>query len=126
MKVKRELMAHLFDYGYLTEKVVSILIILVSALVLIVVPAWPNTVLNYMESPDILGIYSLGHSILTTTLLVISSLAAYLVPHLSQSSRARGSKEARGSRTRSLYLSAASALLTVTTLIYLLFALTTL
>lgn len=125
MKVKKERFANLLEYGFLIERASIVLLIVSSVVLAIIIPAWPVTIANYFENPNIAGQYSLGLSILATTLMLLSSIAAFLIPYFTPLLKTRSSKELRDVRTRNLYLLVTATLLSVTILVYLLAALTT-
>ena len=124
MRVKRELLGHLMEYGYIAEKTTSLLIILSFIVIILIIPAWPVTVINYIRNPAVYGLTSLGNSILTTVLIIASGFTAYLLPHFAPILKPHGFKEVRDKRLRLMYVSIISIILSITVLIYLLFGLT--
>ena len=124
MRVKRELLAHLLEYGYLAEKATGVLIVIGFIVLLIVLPAWPVTVINYIRNPVVYGLTSLGNAILYTSLIIASGLTAYLLPHFAPLLKPHSFKEVKDRRTRILYLSITAIILSITVLVYFLFALT--
>ncbi len=124
MRIKRELIGHLMEYGYLAEKTTSILIALGFVLILMIIPAWPITIINYIRNPAIFGLTSLGNSILTTVLIISTGFIAYLLPHFTPLLRPHGFKEVRDRRMRIMYVTLVSVIMSITVLAYLLFALT--
>lgn len=125
MKIKRERFANLIEYSYFVEKTTTLILLVVSIVVTIIIPAWPVTLVNYIENPNVAGQYSLGISILATTLILLSSIAAFLIPYFTPLLKTRSLKEIRDTRTRNLYLLLIATLLSIIIVVYLLAALTT-
>uniref|UniRef100_A0A7C4HCY6 Uncharacterized protein n=1 Tax=Staphylothermus marinus TaxID=2280 RepID=A0A7C4HCY6_STAMA len=125
MKIKKERFANLIEYGYFTDKTISLLLIIVSLTLVIIIAAWPTTIIDYLENPSIAGQYSLGVSILTTTLILLSSIVAFLIPYFTPLFKTRSFREIRDTRTKNLYLFSTAALLSTAIIVYLLAALTT-
>ncbi len=124
MRIKKELISHLIEYGYLIEKTTTLLIVIGFIVITIIIPAWPSTFINYMRNPTVYGLPSLGNALLTSILLIITGLTAYLIPHFTPLMKPHGFREIHDKRTRNLYLAIISVTLSVTILVYLLFALT--
>ena len=124
MRVKKEHLSHLFEYGYINDKLVQVLNILISIIIAVIVPAWPITVVNYIRNPAVYGLTALGTSILMTIILLITGFTAFIIPHFTPSMKTGRFKELRDERTKMLYLSIISAILLIAVLTYLLFSLT--
>lgn len=124
MRIKRELLAYLLEYEYLAEKIVKIIVVASFILLLIILPAWPVTIINYIRNPAIYGLTSLGNALLYTSLALASGLTAYLIPHFAPLMKPHGFRTMKDQRTRILYLSIISIILSITVLIYFLSALT--
>lgn len=125
LKIKKERFANLVEYGYFIEKITVLILLVASIIILVIIPAWPITLINYIQNPSIAGQYSLGISILATTLILLSSIAAFLIPYFTPLLKTRSFKEIRDTRTRNLYLIVIATLLSITIIVYLLAALTT-
>ncbi|OYT40841.1 MAG: hypothetical protein B6U89_00835 [Desulfurococcales archaeon ex4484_58] len=124
MKVKRELISHLIDYGYIIEKTTTLLIIASFIIVLLTIPAWPTTISNYMKNPIRYGLPSLGLAILVSTLLLATGLTAFLLPYFEPILRPHGFRELRDKRMLTIYITLIAVTASITVLVYLLFSLT--
>jgi len=124
LKIKREIVSHLIEYGYLAEKTTGTMLLIATILVIVIIPAWPTALINYIRSPAVYGLSSLGNSILITTLLIAAGFTAYLIPHFAPIMKPHGFREARDVRTKILYSTLIASIVSITILIYLIASLT--
>ncbi|RLG80134.1 MAG: hypothetical protein DRO13_04470 [Thermoprotei archaeon] len=125
MKTKRELLGYLMEYEYITEKAANVAIAVCFLIVLLIIPNWPTTLVNYVENPATMELSELGNSILSTTLILATGLTAYLVPHFEPMLKPRSFRELRDKKTRDLYLAVIASVVSITVLAYFLLSLFT-
>lgn len=119
-RIKKELLGHLLEYGYVIEKVSTLILAIVFLITIIVIPNWYRTFLNYSLNPQLYGVRYIGTSILITVLMLVNAFIAYLIPHFAPSLRPRGFRMLKDRRTLSIYLALIASLLSLSILSYVL------
>jgi len=124
LKVKKELIARIVEYDILTDKLQAIVSWIAVAVLIIVLAAWPTTIVNYMVNPELYGVTSIGSSLLFTVLALLAGYAAYALPRTTTPAKSRSLKRVSHREKPKIVAACLSASLAV--LAYLVFALTTL
>lgn len=119
-RIKKELLGHLLEYGYVIEKMSTLILAMALLVLIIIIPNWYRTMLNYSINPQVYGIRYIGTSILIMVLMLINAFVAYLIPYFAPSLRPRGFRGIRDKRTLSIYLALIAILLSLSILSYVL------